>query len=129
MAEQHRTEPDMKPILRLLGSWSKQNLEALEPVLARHKLPDRPEPSKLAGALFHGKRSGGFGLLRDLHDLWLLASESHISWEVLHQAARAIRDEELEPICEAGRTLNNRQIAWLRTRIDAAASQALVVPT
>jgi len=101
----------------------------MSPVLARHKLPDRPEPSLLAGALFHGKRSGGFGLLRDLHDLWLLASESHISWEVLHQAAKALRDEELAAICQAGRTFNNRQVAWLRTRIDAAAPQTLVVPT
>ncbi len=129
MAERHKTEPDMTPILRLLGSWSQENIKALSPVLARHKLPDRPEPSLLAGALFHGKRSGGFGLLRDLHDLWLLASESHISWEVLHQAAKALRDEELAAICQAGRTFNNRQVAWLRTRIDAAAPQTLVVPT
>ena len=110
-------------------------LDGLGPVLrpgrllARHKLPDRPEPSKLAGVLFEGNRAGGFGLLRDLHDLWLLAGESHISWEVLHQAAKALRDEELQAICEAGRAFNNRQVAWLRTRIDAAAPQALVVPS
>ncbi len=34
-----------------------------------------------------------------------------------------------EAACELGRTHNNRQVAWLRTRIDAAAPQVFVVPS
>jgi hypothetical protein len=87
------------------------------------------EPKRLADALFHGSRSGGFGLLRDLHDLWLLANESHISWEVQHQVALGLRDEELKEVCSRCAGQNDRQIAWLRTRIDQASAQALIVPT
>ena len=128
-AEAHKTEPDMTPILRLMASWSKKNLEALGKVIDGRKLPDRPEPGRIAAALFHNDRSGGFGVLRDLHDLWIVVSESHISWEVLHQAAKALHDDRLASICQEGKTTNNRQAAWLRTRIDASAPQVLVVPT
>ena len=58
-----------------------------------------------------------------------MAQEVHVTWEVLAQASLALRDEEFLAVCEEGRRDNDRQIAWLRTRIDASAPQALVVPS
>ena len=40
-----------------------------------------------------GTRTGGVGLLRDLHDLYLLVSYLDIAWTVVGQAAKAVRDE------------------------------------
>ncbi len=126
--KKHESEPDMKPILLVLASWSRQRLASLDAHVGGRKLPDRDEPRSLHEALFRGARSGGYGLLRDLQDLWLLASESHISWEILHQSSLALRDSNLIDLCDAGKASNNRQVAWLRTRIDASSPQSLVVP-
>ena len=92
------------------GAWPRPS--------SRYSAHRQDEPNRLAAALFQGRGAAGFGLLRDLHDLWLLANESHISWEVLHQVALGLRDEELKAICERCARQNDRQIAWLRTRID-----------
>ena len=67
--------------------------------------------------------------MRDLHDLWLLANESHISCIVLLQASMSLRDKELEAVCMKGDNGNRRQLAWILTRIKQAAPQALVVPS
>lgn len=129
VGRRHAAEPDMEDTCRRLASWSRAHAEALGPVVGRHSA-DRPsEPRRLARALFRDSRGGGLGLLRDLHDLWLLAQESHVSWEVLRQAALGLRDEELTAICERGSAANGRQLAWLRTRIDEVAPQALIVPS
>jgi pyruvate-formate lyase-activating enzyme len=58
-----------------------------------------------------------------------MAQESHVSWEILHQVALGLRDEELKTICDTCGTQNDRQLAWLRTRIDQVAPQALIVPS
>jgi hypothetical protein len=129
VGQRHEKEPDMRPILDRLADWSRANLEALQPLIARYSAHDRDEPRRLAGALFQGRRTGGLGLLRDLHDLWLLAHEAHITWEVLHQAAQALRDPEMVQVCAQATAQADRRIAWLRTRIDQAAPQALIVPS
>ncbi len=48
---------------------------------------------------------------------------------MLKQAAQALRDEEMIAACQRGTEQTDRRIAWLRTRIDQAAPQALVVPS
>ncbi|QDV34401.1 molybdopterin oxidoreductase family protein [Tautonia plasticadhaerens] len=125
----HDIEPGMKTLCDLLASWSRSHVEALGPVVERYSSRREAEPRRLADALFRGDRSGGLGLLRDLHDLWLLANESHVSWEVLRQVSLGLRDEELKAICGRCGAQNDRQIAWLRTRIDQVAPQALIVPS
>jgi ferredoxin-nitrate reductase len=65
-------------------------------------------------------------MLRDLHDLWLLVNESMMSLMVLEQAARARRDRELFDTLEHMQDRNQRQLAWLKTRIKQAAPQVLM---
>jgi len=72
--------------------------------------------------------SGQCDMLRDLHDLWLLVNESMMSLNVLEQAARALRDEELLDALKKMQDRNERQQTWLKTRISQAAPQTLVVP-
>ncbi|HVG49952.1 MAG TPA: hypothetical protein VM899_17650, partial [Rubellimicrobium sp.] len=70
-----------------------------------------------------------FDLLRDLHDLFLLANESLVSVSILHQAATALRDEEMKGGLERIRDRNDRQREWLFARCRQAAPQTLVVPS
>jgi hypothetical protein len=67
-------------------------------------------------------------MLRDFHDLWLLVNESMISLIVIEQASRALRDQELLATLKRMQVRNERQLTWLKTRINQAAPQVLVVP-
>ncbi len=78
-------------------------------------------------AKLHGPRQGSLALLRDLHDLWLMANEVQLCWTVLEQAAQALRDEELEQVCQECGKETKRQTSFFLTRIKQAAPQALVV--
>ena len=129
VAEHHKDEPDVYSACNLLASWSKTHYEMIEKFKDQYFEHKESEPEDLRKKIFHGPRSGGVGLVRDLHDLWLLANESHISWIVLLQAAKSLRDKELESVCEECDGQNRRQIAWILTRIKQAAPQALVVPS
>ncbi|QEH34793.1 Nitrate reductase [Aquisphaera giovannonii] len=129
VAEHHRREPDVYQMTRLLASWSDENLGRLAPLVARYHEAKEDESAALHNALFHGPRSGGLGLVRDLHDLRLLVHELQIAYELLIMAGQALRDEEMESILSDASSTNRRQADWLRTRSDHAAAQALTVPS
>jgi hypothetical protein len=78
---------------------------------------------------FGGTRQGGLGLLRDLHDLYLMANDVDIAWTVINQAAQGARDKELFTTVTAIDKETATQILWLRTRMKQAAPQALLVAT
>ncbi|MGC4938172.1 hypothetical protein [Kribbella sp. DT2] len=66
------------------------------------------------------------GLLRDLQDLYALASFVDITWTVVEQAAQALRDRELLDVVDACEQETTQQLTWLKTRIKQAAPQALI---
>ena len=127
VAQHHVAEPDIYATCMLMAQWSTAHVEQLKPLVARYQEKRNQEPDRLRDALFQGPRSGGIGLLRDLTDLWLAVSEVHCSYECLVQAAKALRDKELLDACISFEKDADRQLAWLRTRIDQAAPQALTV--
>jgi hypothetical protein len=127
VADHHRDEPDIFQACHLAASWSRDAIQALNPLVERYAEEKNDEPDRLSQALFGGPRTGSLALLRDLHDLWLLVSEVQLCLIVLDQAAKALRDDELEGFCSHWSGQTKRQLAWLQTRIKQAAPQALVV--
>ncbi|MDZ8053381.1 MAG: hypothetical protein RMX68_014265 [Aulosira sp. ZfuVER01] len=127
IANHHQDEPDIEEICQLLSYWSQQHLQALKPMLERYSEEKSEEPERLTQILFEEPRSGSLALLRDLHDLWLLANEVQLCWIVIEQAARALRDEELLTICKQCTEQTKRQLSWLMHRIKQSAPQTLVV--
>ena len=115
-------------MIDLVALWSEANLRSLSPLIARSHEGREDEPEALHLALFHGPRSGGLGLVRDLHDLWLLVLEVQLAEESLIQAARALRDRELEDVLGRAVGRTRRQAGWLRTRLDQAVPQGLTIP-
>ena len=127
VADHHRDEPDVVEECHLLAERCDQHVQRLAPIVQRYGEDAEDEPEQLHRDLFGGVRTGGLGLLRDLHDLYLLATECSLAWTVVGQAAQGARDEELLTLCnEAGADLHFH-LAWLLTRIKQAAPQALVV--
>jgi len=124
----HPDEPDMGPMCQLFASWSQEAQSMLKPFIAKYGERQEGEPKRLDKALLVKRRQGGFDMLRDLHDLWLLVNESMMSLLVLEQAARALRDKDLLHVLERMQRRNERQQSWLKTRISQASPQVLVVP-
>lgn len=126
VAEHHKDEPDIYEDCKLLAKWSKAHVQRLQPFCEKYGEESESEPKKLHHSLFKGPRKGGVGLLRDLHDLYLMATEAHISWTVLGMAAMGLQDKELEAACAELGHETERQMAWLLMRIKLAAPMALV---
>ena len=127
VAQQHMAEPDIHATCRLMASWSREQAEGLKPFIAAYHKDRSKDPDGSVKNLFDGPRSGGLGLLRDLHDLWLAANEVHLDYEAVKQAAKALHDQPLAETCERHLNQTDRQLAWLRARIDQASPQTLVV--
>jgi predicted molibdopterin-dependent oxidoreductase YjgC len=128
MVDKHADEPDIQSVMNLFSQWSAAAAKCLEEFKAKYGEESVSEPKDLADVLLSERKDGGYALLRDLHDLWLLVNESVISLTVLKQAADGLRDDHLKALLQTTEQANARQRDWLMTRIKQAAPQALVVP-
>jgi ferredoxin-nitrate reductase len=125
----HPDVPDVETECSLFAGWSRQAADELGRFAERYGTHQAGEPKRLEKVLVKRRMvRSGFHLVRDLHDLFLLVNEGLISLTILHQAAMALRDGELEAALEAIQQRNDRQRRWLKTRIEQAAPQALTVP-
>jgi hypothetical protein len=127
VGDAHTDEPDVSQGCERMARQCDVHVRKLGPFVDRYGEDAPDEPDKLHADLFQGTRSGGLGLLRDLHDLYLMASQSDISWTMIGQAAQGARDTDLLNTVSACEHDTAIQLAWIRTRMKAAAPQALVV--
>lgn len=127
VAEAHADEPDVNQTCRLLASWSDQLAEQMNPYSSKYKVEKDDEPDRLTQTLLKDTRKGGMALLRDLHDLYLVAAEVQVCCTILKQGADGLRDKELTAACEEVEKQTKRQLAWLSTRMKAATPQTLIV--
>jgi hypothetical protein len=122
----HGEEPDVAHTCELLAGRIDGQVEKLGPVVARYGEHREQEPERLHAAALDGTRTGPVGLLRDLQDLYLLASLTELTWTVVGQAAQGLRDQELVDLVTSGEQDTARHLSWLRTRIKQSAPQALI---
>jgi hypothetical protein len=127
VAEGHRDEVDLFHTCRQLAQECDRHAEQLWPFAERYGEDAPEEPDRLHAEIFGGTRSGGLGLLRDLHDLYVMAALCEMAWTVIGQAAQGLRDDELLEVVTRSERQTVTQLAWVRTRIEQAAPQALVV--
>ena len=127
VAEAHQDEPDVRIDSERFAARLEQHASRLTPVLRQYGEDADDEPEPLLSSLFRGPRTGPLGLLRDLHDLYLLATECDISSTLIAQAAQGTRDARLAGIADDYQREATVQLAWLRSRLKQAAPQALVV--
>jgi hypothetical protein len=123
----HAPEPDVYHLCHTLAGQCDRHAEQLKPFVERYGEDAPAEPDRLYSELFRGTRSGGLGLLRDLQDLYLMASECDIAWTVIGQAAQGVRDSALLETVRACEGETATQLKWIKTRMKQAAPQALVV--
>jgi hypothetical protein len=127
VADGHSAEPDVFFLCRTLAGQCDQHREALQPLLGRYgEARSDDEPERLHADGLTETRTGPVGLLRDLQDLYLLASFVDITWTMIEQAGQARRDADLLSVVDTCDQETSIQLKWLRTRMKQAAPQALV---
>jgi hypothetical protein len=127
VAGAHADEAEVFHIARRLAHQCDTHVERLAPFAERYGEDAPAEPERLHSDLFRGTREGGLGLLRDLHDLYLMAAEADMAWTLVGQAAQGVRDEGLLGVVTTCEKETATQMRWLRTVMKQAAPQALVV--
>ena len=120
-------EADVRVLGGRLADQCETHASRLEPFARRYGEDARDEPERLHSELFGGVRGGSLGLLRDLHDLYLMACECDIVWTLVGQGAQGVRDAELLEVTRECEQETATQLLWLKTRMKQAAPQALVV--
>jgi len=127
VADGHSAEPDVFFLCRTLAGQCDQHRQALQPAVQRYgESRDDDEPDRLHADGLGESRSGAVGLLRDLQDLYMLASFVDITWTMIEQAAQACRDTHLLAVVKHCDEETSIQLKWLRTRMKQAAPQALI---
>jgi hypothetical protein len=126
VAEGHAAEADVHHMCQTLAKMCDAHVEKLAPIAERYGEDSEDEPDRLHADVMESTRKGGVGLLRDLQDLYLLASLVDTSWTVVQQAAQGVRDTELMEVSSSCKKDIARQLAWLTTHIKVAAPQALI---
>ena len=128
VSSNHLEETEIQAGMRKLSQFSNEAVATLKPFGEKYGRHETKESEKLRGTLFPAARAGAFGLLRDLHALFVMASEIHVALSIVMQASKELRDKELLSICIHMDEQNKRQQAWLMTQIEHRASHTLVVP-
>jgi hypothetical protein len=123
----HAEEADVHQICKKLAAECDRHAEELQPFADRYGEDAPTEPERLHSELFRGTRTGPIGLLRDLQDLYLMASECDLAWAMIGQAAQGARDGELLEVVSGCEGETATQLQWIRTRMKQAAPQVLVV--
>jgi hypothetical protein len=126
VADGHAEETDVTILCQRFAVQCESHRAQLGPVVARYGEKREREPERLHAEGLGSTRTGGVGLLRDLHDLYMLVSYLDIAWTVVAQAAKAVRDDELMGLVEWCQKETSAQLTWLTTRMKEAAPQALV---
>src|SRR4051794_14485885 len=98
VGKHHVAEPDVHSMCKLFSSWCDEHIGQIEKQVERYGKEDEKEPERLGSSILR-MHSGSLGLLRDLHDLALMITEIKLSWIVLLQCSKAIRDSELKIVC------------------------------
>jgi hypothetical protein len=127
VAKGHAEEAAVFHIAQRLAGQCEEHATRLRPFADRYGEDAPEEPDRLHSDLFAGTREGPLGLLRDLHDLYVMAAEVDMSWTLIAQAAQGARDSDLLEVVEACEAETATQMDWLRTQMKQAAPQALVV--
>ncbi len=127
VGEAHAQEVDVYHLSHTLAEQCETHAEQLEPFVDRYGEQKPEEPEQLYHEFFDQTRSGSLGLLRDLHDLYLMANACDIAWTMIGQAAQGAGDRYLLEVVNSCEKETYNQIKWIQTRMKQAAPQTLLV--
>jgi hypothetical protein len=135
-ADEHATDYDVRHGATALARWSQDHVRRLAEAGNRFGLELSPKPENSGEGVVHQvleKTAEALGrrpepallVLRDLRELHLCAARNNLNWEMLAQAAKALRDAALLELTETCQPQTVRQMHWATTLIKDLAPQAI----
>lgn len=128
VSQDHSENSEIVRGVEYMRKLAAEMIERLQPFLKKYGGLETEEPRELKKVLFSDRRHGDFGLLRELHDLFLVTAEIYVTNLVLIDAAKELRDPELLDTCTWIADQADRQKVWCTTQVQDNAAQSLVVP-
>ncbi|MGA5495058.1 hypothetical protein ACPCSP_11895 [Streptomyces cinereoruber] len=132
LSERHRAEHEVHHVATDVADWSREHVRRLADTAAHYGLDlDGPSPGPFAapGRKAPEGADDGLGpgllLLRDLRGTHLAAAYNSLHWEMLAQAAQALRDHRLLALASFCHSRTLRQMRWTNTMIKNLSPQLL----
>jgi hypothetical protein len=127
IADTHGDDAEVRRACLRFAKHCDGHAERLAPFVADYAPGAGDPPADLHSDRFVGPRAGAFGLLRDLHDLYLMATECDVVWTLVGQAAQGARDHDLLDAVHTCEGETAVQMQWAKGQMKQAAPQTLVV--
>jgi hypothetical protein len=127
VAAGHPDEADVVTLCLRFADECGQQAARMSPFVRTYGTHPDGEPERVHADVLGPARTGGLGLLRELHDLYVLACYLDMAWTMVGQAAKGARDTELETTVTRCASTTEGQLKWITARMKAAAPQALLV--
>lgn len=134
LAARHHSDQDIYHLGHDLAGWSRTHLEKLARQ-GRHyglRLSADPRTGAATGALqrrlsgmLRRRPEPGLMLLADLRRIHRLAAGTSVDWELLAQAAQAVKDQELLDLIKHCHPETLRQMRWTNAMLKELSPQVL----
>ncbi|MFE6456367.1 hypothetical protein ACFVP0_02705 [Streptomyces cinereoruber] len=145
LSERHRAEHEVHHVATDVADWSREHVRRLTDTAAHYGLDldgpsEGPSPGSFAAPgpfAAPGRKApegadDGLGpgllLLRDLRGTHLAAAYNSLHWEMLAQAAQALRDHRLLALASFCHPRTLRQMRWTNTLLKTLSPQSLTSP-
>lgn len=135
-SDRHKADHEIYHLARDLAQWSRNHVRRLAEVGKDYDLeldPDSPndtgmlsEMRQKAGEIVGRRPEPGVLLLRDLKELHKNAVGVSVDWELIAQAAQALKDKELLGLAQECHPDTLRQARWANAKIKEISAQVLV---
>ncbi|MFC7922442.1 hypothetical protein [Streptomyces cinereoruber] len=136
LSERHRAEHEIHHVATDVADWSREHVRRLADTAAHYGLDlDGPSDASSPGLftvlrekaseIAGGRPEPGLLLLRDLRETHLAAAHNSLHWEMLAQAAQALRDHRLLALASFCHPRTLRQMRWTNTMIKNLSPQLL----
>ena len=123
----HSRDAGIYFICRLLSGQCAEHVADLAPVCDRYPADPGSDPERLDVPGVPHVREGELGLLRDLQDLYTLASFVDSTWLVVSQTAQGLRDADLLTLAQRCKAQTTGQVTWVQSQLKSIAPQALII--
>ena len=137
LSEKHRADHEVYHLGRDLATWSERHVREIARIAPDYGEDLEPAPDDnlsvvdrarlWASTLTARTSEAELVMVRDLRDVLLRASSVLADWEMIGQAAQAIRHDKLLELATSCQKETKRQVKWANAKIKESSTQALVV--
>src|SRR3954470_9369519 len=135
LADRHRADPEIHHVGRDIAQWSQIHVRRIAEVGRDYGIKLQPQPrwhhgplsrlAQRAGSALRRRPEAGLLLLADLRGVHRKAAGVSLDWELLAQAAQAMKDGELLAVTSRCHLQTLRQMRWANAMLKELSPQVL----